>query len=292
MPVRVLDFLIPFPSPLYSIILLIHNFLVMEGIIFDIKHYALHDGPGVRQTVFLKGCPLSCWWCHNPESQSREILTFRKEEKIDGHVVSDQETLGWKTSVPELMKEIERDSLLYEESDGGVTFSGGEPLLQFDFLLALLKACKDNDIHTCVDTTAFVSSEKLKQAAPFTDLFMVDLKQMDAALHKKYTGVSNTLILDNIRLLDAEGKKMWIRYPMIPGMNDQEENLLKMLAFLQKLQHKPMISILPYHKIGSHKYKRFELEYKMGNTPEPDSKQIEKVKGLFEKAGFETQIGG
>ncbi len=264
----------------------------MEGILFDIKHYALHDGPGVRQTVFLKGCPLSCWWCHNPESQSREIISFRKEEKIDGYVVADQETLGWKISVSELMKEIERDNLLYEESGGGVTFSGGEPLLQFDFMLEVLKKCKSHEIHTCVDTTAFVSSEKLKQVASFTDLFMVDLKQMDDGLHKKYTGVSNTLILDNIRLLDVEGKKMWIRYPMIPGMNDQEENLLKMLAFLQKLQHKPLISILPYHKIGSHKYKRFGLEYKMTGTHEPDSGQIEKVKNLFEQAGFETQVGG
>jgi len=264
----------------------------MEGILFDIKHYALHDGPGVRQTVFLKGCPLSCWWCHNPESQSREIISFRKEEKIDGHIVADQETLGWKISVPELMKEIERDNLLYEESGGGVTFSGGEPLLQFDFLLAVLKACKTVDIHTCVDTTTFVSKEKLKQVAAFTDLFMVDLKQMDDALHKKYTGVGNATILKNIRQLDAWEKHFWIRYPLIPGMNDQEENLLRMLSFLQKLQHKPLISILPYHKIGSHKYKRFGLKYKMNGTPEPDSEQIEKVKNLFEQAGFETQVGG
>ncbi len=264
----------------------------MEGIIFDIKHYALHDGPGIRQTVFLKGCPLSCWWCHNPESRSREPFSFRKEEKVDGHVVVEQETVGRKITVQDLMKEIEKDTLLFEESHGGVTFSGGEPMLQFDFLLKVLKLCKHQEMHTCVDTTAYVSKEKLKQAAVFTDLFMVDLKQMDGALHKKYTGVDNALILENIRKLDEWGKKFWIRYPLIPGMNDQEENQLRMLAFLQKLQHKPLISILPYHKIGSHKYKRFELEYKMNGTHEPDAEHVEKVKNLFEQAGFETHVGG
>lgn len=264
----------------------------MEGIIFDIKHYALHDGPGVRQTVFLKGCPLSCWWCHNPESQNSQIVTFRKEESIDGHIVADQQTMGWKINDFELMNEIEKDRLLFEESGGGVTFSGGDPFLQYPFLMAVLKACKSAEIHTCIDTTAYLSSEKLKKAAPYTDLFLVDLKQMDDAMHRKYTGVGNALILDNLRMLDTMGKEIWIRYPLIPGINDQEENLLKMLAFLQQLKHNPLISILPYHKIGSHKYQRFGIEYKMNGTPEPEAGQVEEIKKQFEQAGFKVQVGG
>ena len=287
-----LDFLILFLPQFVFRFINPFNILVMEGIIFDIKHYALHDGPGVRQTVFLKGCPLSCWWCHNPESRGSEPFSFRKEEKIDGHVVAEQETVGRKINVQDLMKEIEKDTLLFEESGGGVTFSGGEPLLQFDFMLEALKRCKSHEIHTCVDTTAYVSKEKLQQIAEFTDLFMIDLKQMDDRLHKKYTGVTNVVILENIRRLDAEGKKIWIRYPLIPDMNDQEENLLKMLAFLQRLKQKPVVSILPYHKIGSHKYKRFGLEYKMNGTYEPEPEQIERVKNLFEQAGFIACVGG
>ena len=264
----------------------------MEGIIFDIKHYAIHDGPGIRQTVFFKGCPLGCWWCHNPESRSKEPFTYLKQEKIENRTITYPETVGYSISVKELLDEIRKDTMFFEESGGGVTFSGGEPLLQFDFLMQVLKACKKHEIHTCVDTTGFISEKKIMEAARFTDLFLFDLKQMDNELHKKYTGVPNEPILSNLKKLDDVGADIWIRFPLIPGFNDDESNLLRMLAFLNRLKRKPPVSILPYHKIGSNKYTRFGIPYKMNGTPEPSKEQVEEVKMLFEEAGFEVGIGG
>lgn len=263
-----------------------------EGGIFDIKNFAIHDGPGIRQTIFMKGCPLGCWWCHNPESRSKEIISYTKQEKIDGKIVEKEETVGRHYTVEQLMKEIDKDIVFFEESGGGVTFSGGEPLLQFDFLLEMLKACKNRDIHTCVDTTGFTDREKLKAIAPYTNLFLFDLKHMDEKKHILYTGAGNRKILGNLKLLDELGKEIQIRYPLIPGMNDDESNLLRMLDFLNGLKHKYPVSLLPYHKIGSHKYKRFGLEYKMSATKEPDKKQIETVKKMIENAGFEVTVGG
>ena len=262
------------------------------GVIFDIKHYAIHDGPGIRQTVFLKGCPLSCWWCHNPESRSREIFSYEKEESIDGRKVYQKETVGNHYTVAELMTEIEKDSVFFEESGGGVTFSGGEPLLQFDFLMEILKSCREKEIHTCVDTTGFVSMEKMKKAAGWTDLFLFDLKQMDDELHRKYTGVSNRLILENLKMLDTLGKEIWIRFPLIPGFNDDESNILRMLDFLSHLQQKPAVQLLPYHKIGKHKYTRFGIDYKMTGVEEPTQQHIEKMRKYFEDAGFSVRVGG
>ncbi len=264
----------------------------MKGIIFDIKHYAIHDGPGIRQTVFMKGCPLGCWWCHNPESRSREPFSYQKTEKMDGRELLVTETIGKEYTVQELMQIIEKDRIFFEESGGGVTFSGGEPLLQFDFLLETLRQCQNREIHTSVDTTGHISKDRLVQAAQFTDLFLYDMKQMDDALHRKYTGVGNELILDNLRMLDEMGKEIWIRYALIPGFNDQEENLLNMLAFLQKLKQQPKVSILPYHKIGSHKYHRFGLKYKMNGVEEPAKERVDEVAGLFSEAGYAVTIGG
>ncbi len=264
----------------------------MEGVIFDIKHYALHDGPGIRQTIFLKGCPLSCWWCHNPESRGRQPFIYEKEEKMDGRIIRETETVGYKISVTNLLAEIERDLPFFEESGGGVTFSGGEPLMQFDFLKALLQGCRLREIHTCMDTTAYIEPEKLRETAKFTNLFLVDIKQMDDAEHRKYTGVSNKQILQNIRMLDEMGKEIVIRYPMIPGINDDKSNLLRMMAFLSGLKHKPEISILPYHKTGSHKYARFGMEYKMVDVKEPTAEAVENIQNLFDKGEFKTNVGG
>jgi len=264
----------------------------MQGIIFDIKHYAIHDGPGIRTTVFLKGCPLDCWWCHNPESRSADIFSYLKKDKINDRILELEEVVGKKYTVGEVMEEIEKDIVFYEESGGGVTFSGGEPLKQYGFLLKLLKNCKKNEIHTCVDTTGFTNPEKLKEIAFYTDLFLFDLKHFDDKMHMKYTGVSNKQILDNLQLLDEMGKTIEIRYPLIPGMNDDEADLLRMFAFLKTLKNNPPVSVLPYHKIGSHKYSRFGIEHKMGGVEEPSKEHIEHIKKLFETAGFEITVGG
>ncbi|MEJ2595325.1 MAG: glycyl-radical enzyme activating protein [bacterium] len=264
----------------------------MTGTIFDIKHYALHDGPGIRTTVFLKGCPLGCWWCHNPESRSGEIVTFRKKEKVSGREIVKEAVAGKKITVNELMEELEKDALLYEESGGGITLSGGEPMQQFRFSLKLLKVLKKKGYHTCMDTTGYTRQKELERVAVYTDLFLYDLKHFDDNMHKKYTGVSNKIILENLRLLDRLGKTIEIRYPLIPGMNDDEADLLRMLAFLQKLSRPYPVTILPYHKIGSHKYERFNLEYKMEGIEEPSADHIDEIKEMIIKNGFEATIGG
>jgi len=264
----------------------------MQGMIFDIKHYAIHDGPGIRTTVFLKGCPLECWWCHNPESRSSNIFSYKKQEKIEGRIIEKEETVGKEYTIKEVMKEIEKDTLLFEESGGGVTFSGGEPIHQFEFLLKLLKSCRKREIHTCIDTTGYTHKEQLKKIAGFTDLFLYDLKHIDDKKHRKYTGVSNKLILDNLKLLDDMGKMVEIRYPLISTFNDDEADVYRMLAFLQKLKHRYPVSLLPYHKIGAHKYGQFKIEYKMDGIEEPSIAQIDKVKSNFEEAGFKVNIGG
>ena len=264
----------------------------MKGIIFDIKHYAIHDGPGIRQTVFLKGCPLSCWWCHNPESRGRDIFSYEKEETIDGRTVCQTETVGKYYTLTELMSEIEKDLIFFEESKGGVTFSGGDPLLQFDFLLEVLEKCQQQNIHTCIDTTGFFPSEKMKKVAELADLFLFDLKQMDDELHKKYTGVSNRLILENLQMLDKLEKDIWIRFPLIPGFNDDESNIFRMLDFLNRLRKKHPVQILPYHKIGKQKYSRFGIKYKMKGVEEQSPKHTDSIKKYFEAAGFAVRVGG
>jgi len=264
----------------------------MQGIVFDIKHFAIHDGPGIRQTIFFKGCPLSCWWCHNPESRSSDIFSYEKEEIIEGVKICKLETIGKRYTLDDLMKEIKKDLMFFEESDGGVTFSGGEPLLQYEFVMDLLKECKNLDIHTCIDTTGNISSNKLKSAAKLTDLFLYDLKHIDDNKHIKYTGVSNKLILNNLKLLDEMGKDIWIRFPLIPGINDDKSDLLSMMSFLSKLKKRYPISILPYHKIGSHKYELFGIEYSMIGVEEYGDDEIIKIKNIFTDSGFITSIGG
>ncbi len=264
----------------------------MQGIIFDIKHFAIHDGPGIRQTIFFKGCPLSCWWCHNPESRSTDIFSYEKEEVIERVKVCDTITIGKEYTVDEVMVQIKKDLVFFEESGGGVTFSGGEPLLQYDFVMALLEECKKREIHTCIDTTGNISSYKLKNVALLTDLFLYDIKHIDDNQHIKYTGISNKLILNNLKLLDEMGKDIWIRFPLIHGINDDENNLLRMMDFLSKLKNRHPISILPYHKIGSHKYERFGIDYKMNGIEEQDKEFTNKIVNMFTVAGISASIGG
>ena len=264
----------------------------MFGTIFDIKHFAIHDGPGIRQTIFMKGCPLSCWWCHNPESRSSEIIVEEKKEMLDGVEICSTEIIGSSYSVDELMEEISKDILFYEESGGGVTLSGGEPLLQYEFANEVLQQCKNQEIHTCVDTTGNISSSKLSNIAEVTDLFLFDLKHIDNEQHIKYTGVSNKLIINNLKMLDDIGNDLWIRFPLIPGVNDDESDLLRMMDLLSKLNHNYPITLLPYHKIGSHKYNRFGLEYSMKNIDEPKEENINRIKQLFTEAGFLISVGG
>ncbi|MDP2723665.1 MAG: glycyl-radical enzyme activating protein [Bacteroidales bacterium] len=264
----------------------------MKGIIFDIKRMALHDGPGIRQTVFFKGCPLGCHWCHNPESRSKNVMCLKVFETLNSIEVEDEEIVGREIDSVELMGFIQRDSLIYEESGGGVTFSGGEPLMQPDFLWEVLTLCKKHEIHTCVDTTGYSSWDKIEKIVPFTDLFLYDLKHPDNEKHRHFTGVENIQILKNLSLLDELGKEIWIRIPFIPTINDDEADLLKFLAILAKLKNKPEISLLPYHKIGSHKYTRFQLPNLMHGVEEPSGISVAFARHFFENEGYHVTIGG
>ena len=250
------------------------------GVVFDIKKFSIHDGPGIRTTVFLKGCPLRCLWCHNPESQRSGPEVMLRGERciacaacleacaqgaitINGSgAVTDRalciecglctascyaearELVGRTMTVAEVLAEIEGDISFYDESGGGVTFSGGDPLLQRDFLLALLKACRAKEIHTAVDTSGSFSWPALEMIRPYVDLFLYDLKLMDEERHKRVTGVSNRLILQNLEALSKLGHKIIIRVAVVPGINDDERNIYQTGAFAASLPHLEGVSLL------------------------------------------------
>jgi len=264
----------------------------MRGLIFDIKHYAIHDGPGIRTTVFLKGCPMKCWWCHNPESQRMEPETIVRERKIDEVTISKPEVSGKWMDVEEVMSIIVKDSLYYDESGGGVTFSGGEPLMQFDFVNRLLEKCKKNLIHTALDTCGIASHHKFEKILDNVDLFLYDLKLMDEEESKKYTGVGSERVLNNLRFIAGKNKRIYLRFPIIPGITDTKHNLESMKQFIKTLPGIKKIDLLAFHNIAKNKYHRFKKEYKLFDTPEPTSDHIENLKKEFELEGLEVGIGG
>ncbi len=299
-----------------------------SGIIFDIKRYAIHDGPGIRTTIFLKGCPVACQWCHNPEGiDPAPFVAYKKERCIrcgicvencpekalgldsEGVIPSGspckncfacteicpaeaREQVGKSMSTQALLSEIIKDTPFYETSGGGVTFSGGEPLLQVDFLLELLKLCGKEKIHRAVDTTGYTSLEALMRVAEHTDLFLFDLKMMDSEKHKRYTGVSNHLIIDNLRLLAERGGDIVIRIPFIPGINDDLENLERTGSFLNRLPNITKVDILPYHDFQKGKYNHFNMSHGTENVPLPSREVLAEAKSRLEKFGFEVALGG
>lgn len=254
----------------------------MEGIIFDIKRFAVHDGPGIRTTLFFKGCPLNCWWCHNPESISKDIFIDKQNNVAIGKIYSPQS----------LLKEAEKDTVFFDESDGGITLSGGEPLLQYEFALETAKLLKQKGFHVALDTTGFTSEKRIKEIAQHIDLFLFDLKHIDDALHSKFTGVSNVLILKNLKILDALKKEIRIRIPLIPKINNNQKHLKQIIEFLNTLENIYPIDILPYHKIANHKYQKFYIENKMTDADELSDKEINDVKKMFVDKGFEVTVGG
>jgi len=265
----------------------------VKGLIFDIKRYAVHDGPGIRTTLFLKGCPLSCWWCHNPEGIRKEPEEVVTVHRMEGREYPVRETVGRWMSVEEVMEEVNKERTFMEESGGGVTLSGGEPLRQAAFLEDLLLACKREGYHTAVDTTGHVSREALRKVMHLTDLFLYDVKMMDPARHQRYTGVSNRMILENLAFLAAAGKELFIRIPVIPGINDDEENIRGTIRFLRGLDGAVKeVDLLPYHALAAHKYEKFGMEYRMAGVPEPAEEEMERLKGRFVREGFEVKVGG
>jgi len=265
----------------------------MNGIIFDIKRFAVHDGPGIRTTVFMKGCPLSCQWCHNPESMNPAICTVAKTVRIGEKTFTEDKTVGREMTVAKVMTELRKEKIFMEESGGGVTFSGGEPLLQPEFLVEMLVACHSEGMHTAVDTCGFANPEVLEKVACHTDLFLFDLKLMDADLHKIYTGVPNQLILDNLTRLVDMSKKVRIRIPLIPGLTFTMNNIRQIIVFLTNQNSSVEgVDLLPYHNTALHKYERFGIENHLKELKSVSKAELSDVQHLFEEAGFKVKIGG
>ncbi len=260
------------------------------GLCFDIQRYAIHDGPGIRTSVFLKGCPLACDWCHNPEGRAEEVELIRlpahcvrcgacleacpnpSVEGPDGDPETDparcsacgscveacvagaRRLAGERFTVDELLERVERDRAFHEESGGGVTFTGGEPLAQGEFLLACLQACRERGIHTAVDTCGFAPRELVLECARWTGLFLYDLKTADEERHQQRAGTSAAPILENLRALDAAGARIWIRVPLIPGFNDDPASLEAIGRFAASLRATRRVHVLPFHRNGECKY--------------------------------------
>lgn len=300
--------------------------IIKKGLVFDIKKFAVDDGPGIRTTIFLKGCPMRCLWCHNPEGQTSALelmyrykkcikcgecvgvcpnnaLVSRKKLSINRKICSlcgdcakkcPSEALaiiGKKTSVEGVMREIGKDSAFYEESEGGITISGGEPLLQIDFTDAILSECKKRDIHTAVDTCGYASRKAIEKIKDKTDLFLYDLKVMNDAKHRKYTGKSNRQILRNFKILAENGNNLLVRFPLIPGINDDKENVNKTVDFILSYGIK-RVCLLPYHRAGIEKYRSLGRRYYLGFIKTPSEQRLNSIKEQLEDSGLIVKIGG
>lgn len=298
------------------------------GLVFNIQRYSIQDGPGIRTTVFLKGCPLRCWWCHNPESQSPEPeitvvegrcvrcgqcwevcpqnqaaqdgsgpLVDRVQCDHCGKCVSAcptgaRQMMGTRMSVVEVMAEILKDRIFFDDSGGGVTVSGGEPLAQLPFLTSLLEACRAEAIRTAVDTCGFAPQEDLLSIAPLTGLFLYDLKMMDDDGHQRLTGVSNATILDNLKALGNAHDNIWIRVPVIPGFNDDERHLDAVAGFAASIRGVRQVNLLPYHELGMHKNEQLGRVDIPVSAPSPSADDMEAAAERFRAAGITVHIGG
>ncbi len=266
----------------------------MEGLIFNVKRYSIHDGPGIRVTFFMKGCPLNCIWCHNPEGISPVPVTVLRKDKVGDHVFTKRETVGRFYSTKDIIDILDREKIFIDQSKGGVTFSGGEPMMQSEFLTEALRSCKTNGYHTAVDTSGYTTREKLDGIITYTDLFLFDIKHLDNAMHRHFTGVSNTTILENYRYLINSGKDVMLRIPVIHGINDDEDHLRLLRETVLKIGTGSLkkISLLPYHRTGSSKYKRFGLEFRMGDTKTPSRERMNEIKELLAATGVKVTMGG
>jgi pyruvate formate lyase activating enzyme len=265
----------------------------MKGLIFDIRRFCVNDGLGIRTSVFFKGCPLNCRWCHNPESQSPEPETSHKKLALDGFKFAVNEITGRWMIVQDIVPEVEKDRIFYEESGGGITISGGEPFNQPEFLLELLESLKFNHLNIALDTSGFTEWKWLEKTLKYVDLYLYDLKIMDDSLHLEHTGVSNKLILDNLLKLAEQTNQIIIRLPVIPGINDNDGHFESLASFLQPLMLSVReVNLLPYHSLGKQKYSRLGKENFLKNTMDLPKEALYGRMAELERNGFKVKIGG
>ncbi len=262
------------------------DLLSTMGRIFDIQRYSVHDGPGIRTIVFLKGCVLRCRWCCNPESQSFEIQQMKRAGKI--------ETVGQDVTVEHVMETVEKDWQYYRRSGGGLTLSGGESLCQPDFAYALLRTAKERGINTAMESMGCASYETIDRILPYLDTYLMDIKHTNPEKHKEYTGRSNELMLENARKIAQSGKtRLVIRVPVVPTFNDTPEEIAAIAGFADKLPGVDKIHLLPYHRLGQGKYEGLEREYSMMDVLPPEDEHMQMLKKTVESVSkLHCQIGG
>jgi pyruvate formate lyase activating enzyme len=266
----------------------------MKGLVFSVKRYSIHDGPGIRVTFFMKGCPLSCWWCHNPEGISGEPEEIAMVHRVGEMEFTRKETAGEYYEVGDILSILEKERIFIESSNGGVTFSGGEPMMQFEFLLEALKACREAGYHTAVDTSGYFPSARLESILPYTSLFLFDLKHLDPGRHMEYTGVPNSVIINNLNMIIRSGAEVMLRIPVIPGINDDAEHLSVLKEFINNLEPGSvrLINLLPFHKTGSAKYLKLKREYRLESVKQPTTTSMNELKEYFSDTGIKIKIGG
>ncbi len=302
----------------------------VKGVVFNIQRYSIHDGPGIRTTVFLKGCPLSCLWCQNPESQSLKPELFYNRDRCvgcgkciavcpvnaiemgDGKVLTDRsictgcglcvdacpeearEVMGKLMTADEVVNEVMKDAIFYKNSGGGVTLSGGDPFAQPTFSAAILRLCKEKGMHTAIETCGYAPWTTIEKILPFVDLVLYDMKHMDAAEHRKLTGVSNELILDNAkRILHEMHVPLIIRVPVVPGYNDSSDNIEALAAFVvNELSPFLQVHLLPYHRLGESKVQQLERGNAPLNSAPPDEELMLSVKEIMEARGLKKVVIG
>jgi pyruvate formate lyase activating enzyme len=264
----------------------------ITGTVFDIRRFTMHDGPGVRVTIFMKGCPLRCAWCHNPEGRDPSPVTVDREVKdAEGNTTIVTDTIGTLYTPEQLLEIILSEKGVMQGSGGGVTFSGGEPLMQYKFLLPVLQACHENGIHTAIDTNGYADPEVFEQMIPYTDLFLFDLKHANGQKHLEYTSVSTKKILENLNLILSKGSKVWLRVPVIPGFNQSRDEISEIIRVLKSMPEGiEQVELIPFRRTATEKYDRLGYHNPMEGVPSLNPGRLRPYRRMFRRAGFETLI--